>query len=177
MSAQRELFKKLRPLLKEKRSDSAEIYRLAASLEWLTPGEKAELGEAILQRLAARSAVGNSSFAWALGRLATRVPLYAPHDHVVPAGVVSAWLDRLLSLNWEQVGADELARAAALAGRKVGDSRDVDELLRGRLVERMRSVRAAADLVQSVERFIPFAQTDSTDLFGETLPVGLRLVT
>ncbi len=175
-SAQRELFKKVRPLLREKRSDSMELFRLAASLEWLTAAEKEELGEAILQRLAARSAIGNTHFIWSFGRLASRVPLYAPHDTVVPAKVVAGWLERMLKLDWKQLGQDELCRACAVAVRRVDDSRDIEPELRQRVLERMRSVRAAAELVSVVEHFVPFAQSESSDLYGESLPAGLTLL-
>ncbi|MEZ5580808.1 MAG: hypothetical protein R3F40_16180 [Candidatus Competibacteraceae bacterium] len=40
---------------------------------------------------------------WAVGRLATRVPVYGSAHDVVPAATAAAWLERVLTLDWKAV--------------------------------------------------------------------------
>src|SRR5947207_3541594 len=54
-----------------------EMVRLAAALEHLAPAEKAELGDWIITRLREPGSSVGGPWAWALGRLGARVPIYA----------------------------------------------------------------------------------------------------
>ena len=65
------------------------MVRLASSLEHLSPEEKIQLGEWITERLRAAATPGGP-WAWALGRVGARVPLYGSGHKVVDAEV-AAW--------------------------------------------------------------------------------------
>src|SRR5262249_12991049 len=75
-------------------NELAEMGRAAASLERLDPGQKEQLGQALL-KLLRRSPVPTYAF-WALTRLGARVLFYGPLNAVVHHEVVEGWLDSIL---------------------------------------------------------------------------------
>jgi hypothetical protein len=52
---------------------------------------------------------------------------------------------------------------------------DVDETLRGEVLERLRRYGAAEELVEAVQAGGARAEQEAGRLFGERLPLGLRL--
>ena len=77
-----------------------EMVRTAASLEHLAPLEKAELGEWMAQRLKESSAGG--PWAWALGRVGARVPVYGSGHKTVAPARAEAWVRLLVELGLER---------------------------------------------------------------------------
>jgi type IV pilus biogenesis protein CpaD/CtpE len=94
---------------------------------------------------------------------------------VVAPQVAERWLDHLLREKWDS---NPAAATAALAlARRTGDrARDVSDRLR-REVE-MRLVAAGVDegRLRAVREVLPVGDADREAFFGETLPLGLRLV-
>jgi hypothetical protein len=148
-----------------------EMLDLAASLERLPPGRRADLGRWIVER----TFHDRDPRLWtALGRVGARVPTYASAHHVVGTVTVERWLDHLLRERWAEV--PTAARAAVQMARVTGDrARDVSEAVRGEVAKRLESVNAPVEWIRAVRELVTVAEMDRAEFFGEALPVGLVL--
>jgi hypothetical protein len=176
---QDELGKRLSPYLLPKKNDKrsvsrqelAEMWRAMASMERLGHKQKGELGDALLGELEKKEAPEHAL--WALGRLGTRVPLYGPIEEVVSVKKAERWLERLLAMPWK---GEAEALAAAEIGRAAGDrARDLDEGLRRRLADRLRTLTDGERLARVVIEPIAREAKEERLAFGDALPQGLRL--
>lgn len=148
-----------------------ESWRTLASLESIEARQKAELGNALAERLAAQP---TEHQLWAIGRIGARVPFAATIDTVVPARIASRWVETLLGL--KVASSDALACALAGIAACSGDAaRDLDEQLRKRAQARLVEL-GREDLVQKLWEYIPHERKESERVFGESLPDGLRLL-
>jgi len=172
-----ELLISLRPLtgkaVKDKQPGVEDMARLAAVLERLPAARKVELGQLLLKRLARK---GESPHLWwAVGRLGTRIPAYGSAHDVVPVTVAEEWLERVMALDWKTV--TPAAFAATLLARLSGDrERDLNEVLRLRVIQQLRSTKAPTAWLQMIENVVELDEADTGRIFGETLPPGLKLV-
>ena len=150
-----------------------DMLRMAASFERLSVANKVQLGTWLLQRL--QKPGENVQTWWALGRIGARQPLYASLHHVVPPEVAAVWLEALLAADWSQ--AEPAAFAATQIARATGDrARDIPESLRQRVVDRLTTTRAAPSWIAMVREVTALDAADTKRVFGESLPVGLKLV-
>ncbi len=151
------------------------MWRAAASLERLDAKTKESLGAAAL-RDTKKSPVPTYAF-WALTRLGARVQLYGPLNSVVHPEVVEQWIEELLpfkpSNESERNGwlfcLSQLARQSGL--RAV----DVSDLTRNRVLGVLRSYPCPAAWKRMVEEVVAAEGEEASRLFGESLPIGLRL--
>jgi molecular chaperone DnaK (HSP70) len=182
---QNTLMNRLRPVLlpikgkavvKPGANELAETWRAAASLERLDVKTKEALGANLLRQVV-RSPVPTYGF-WALTRLGSRMLFYGPLNLVVHPQVVEGWLDQLLAF---EPGNDSekngwafcLANLARMTGQR---ALDVDEAIRHRVLEVLRSLKVPAQWPEMVERVVETEAGDRGQLFGESLPIGLRLI-
>jgi len=146
-----------------------EMMRLVASLERLSAAEKEEAGGWVLHRL---DEVRGSW--WPIGRLGARQPLFGSAHDVVPQDVAAGWLERLFLLDWKR--AEGAAFAAAQIARRSGDrGRDLDEALRERVAQRLEAAGSPEGWIRMVREGGELTTRDEVRVFGESLPVGLRL--
>jgi hypothetical protein len=134
-----------------------EMWRAAASLEFLPIQTKTQLGDELVARIAKGDFVDTAL--WCLARLGARKLFYGPINQVLPASTVSRWLEPLLKL-------PKAEDAVAALARRTGDStRDLPA--------------ATLDLVR---RAFPGLDLDAepadnlaamNKIFGEELPSGL----
>jgi hypothetical protein len=88
--------------------------------------------------------------------------------------VASAWLERLLALDWGRH--PEAPFAAAQLARLSGDrTRDLDEELRRRTAARLDQARAPPEWSRALREVQPLGEKDEQRVFGDTLPAGLHL--
>ena len=150
-----------------------DMLRMAASFERLSVANKVQLGTWLLQRL--QKPGENPQTWWALGRIGARQPLYASLHHVVPPEVAAHWLQALLAADWSQ--AEPAAFAATQIARATGDrARDIPEALRQQVLNRLTAARAAPGWIAMVREVTALDAADTKRVFGESLPVGLKLV-
>jgi molecular chaperone DnaK (HSP70) len=143
----------------------------ASWLERVPVKRRAQLAEWVLER----TWTDREPRLWAaLGRLGTRVPLYASAHHVLPARHAEELLDHLMREPWDELRTAPLA-ATLLARRTDDRSRDVNAGLRSEVAKRLEREGARADWVECVREVVPPENTDQAVLFGEELPVGLVL--
>lgn len=150
-----------------------EMIRTAASLEHLDPAEKALFGEWLAGRLQ-NPGTAAGPWAWALGRLGARVPLYGSGHKTVEAQQASAWISLLLETGL--ANADGAAFAVTQMARLTGDrSRDVDEPLRRRALQALQAEHAPASWQRMLTEVAALESADEARALGDTLPVGLRM--
>jgi molecular chaperone DnaK (HSP70) len=150
-----------------------EMVRTVASLEHLSPSDKSEVGRWIAARLKAEAKSGGP-WAWALGRLGARVPLYGSSHKVVDVETAEAWLSLLLDMDLRKI--DGAPFAAAQLARLTGDrTRDLDPALRERTAQALVAAKAADTWVRMVREVVALEEADEARALGDTLPAGLRL--
>lgn len=158
--------KKFKPL------SEADMLETAAALERVPAPRRVELGEWLLER----TWTDRDPRLWtAISRLGARQPAYASVHHVVPTKVAEKWLDHLLKEKWEGLQTAELS--AVRLARLTGDrARDVSVAVRDEVVKRLVAIDARPASVRAVREPVLETDADRADLFGESLPAGLRLV-
>jgi hypothetical protein len=157
-------------------NELAEMWRAAASLERLDVKHKEQMGQTLLKQLR-RSPVPTYGF-WALTRLGARVLLYGPLNSVVHHQIVEQWLDALLPF---QPGHDSeritwafcLSQLARRTGQR---ALDVDDSHRQSVVTVLRSLAVSEHWIRMVEQVTELEKDEQSQLFGESLPIGLRLL-
>ncbi len=183
---QQQLFSKIRPVLlpakgkqvpKPHANEYAEMWRAVAALERLDAKIKQSLAEVLLKQVK-RPPIPTYAF-WALTRLGARVPLYGPLNTVVHPDVAEEWVTQLLASSPESDGdrlgwAFALAQLARQSGLRAIDLRDD---LRHQVVTALRGKRVPDAWPRMVEEVVRPEGADRSDLFGESLPIGLRLAT
>ncbi|MCZ2342977.1 MAG: hsp70 family protein [Bacteroidales bacterium] len=165
---------KTKGFLKPSVNELAEMWRTAASLERLDIPTKRTLGETLLGQLQERPP---SYLFWSLTRLGARKLLYGPLNTIVHPATVEQWLEQLLRftpasdqdrLGWGFCLA-QLARQTGLRGL------DVSQTVQARVIAALQAAQVPPAWVQMVEEVIHDATDDQSRLFGEGLPIGLRL--
>jgi len=149
------------------------MVRLAASLEHLPPQEKIQLGEWVAERLSS-SATAAGPWAWALGRLGARVPLYGSGHKVVDTEIASAWLNLLLEPVSRNVEGALFAivQLARLSGDR---SRDIHDELRTQALDALQAAQAPPSWKRLLTEVVAMETADKARAFGDTLPVGLAV--
>ncbi len=154
----------------------AEMWRMAASLERLDTKVKEMLGQALLKQIK-RTPAPTYAF-WSLTRLGARSPLYGPLNTIVHHQVVEGWLDTLITFEPGHVS-EMLALSFCLSqlARRTGQrALDVDEPHRAGVAAVLNNLEIPRDWVRCVEEVVERRAEDQSQLFGDTLPIGLRLL-
>ena len=150
-----------------------EMVRVAASLEHLDPAEKVVLGNWITERLKSPETAAGP-WAWALGRLGARLPLYGSSHKTVDPEQAGRWLSLLLDAGLRRI--DGTAFAAMQLARLTGDrTRDLDGEIRARAVVALKSAGASETWLRMLSEVAALETADETRALGDTLPIGLRL--
>ena len=155
-------------------NELSETWRLLGSLELLHVPLKVETGNMLVAMLPKRKLQNiRGPMLWALGRMGQRTPIYGPLNTVVPREIAQKWLDQILSL----AGTDPSAALAImqLARRTDDRYRDVSEKHRREAADVMEGVDAPTHLVQLIRDGGQLDVEEERQVFGESLPIGLRL--
>src|SRR6202163_3673900 len=134
-----------------------EMWRAAASLQFLPLQTKTQLGDELLARIGKNDFVETGL--WCLARLGARKLFYGPINQVLPAATASRWVDALLKV---PKAADTIAAIARVTGDSARD-------LPPHTLETVR--RAFPDLNLEAEPIGDLAAMGK--IFGEELPSGL----
>ena len=155
-------------------SESIEIWRLLGSLELLNVKRKIELGDMIAELLPrAKLANSHQAMVWAWGRLGQRSPVYGPLNTILPAEKATVWLESLYQLDRNE---PIFHLAVMQLTRRTNDRyRDLPEDQRERAVTWLRDHRARPHLIKLVREGDQLDAEEQREVFGESLPKGLRL--
>jgi molecular chaperone DnaK (HSP70) len=145
---------------------------MASSLERVPPPRRAELGGWVLER----TWTDRDPRLWvAIGRIGGRVPAYASVHYVIAPHVAERWLHHLLREKWEAV--PTAAQAAFRLARRTGDRvRDVGDAVRSEVERRLIGLGADEAWVRAVRDVVPVEEKERAAFFGDSLPLGLKLV-
>ena len=154
--------------------EAAEIWRLLGSLEHLPLKSKIELGN-IMSELFAKKKLApvRSGILWALARIGARQPVYGLLNDVVPREKVEQWLESLLAFHdHDQV----LPFALMQLARKTDDRyRDISDDLREQVLAALGELEASRSVLQVVSEGGALDAQQQQQVFGDTLPHGLRI--
>ncbi|WP_250655823.1 Hsp70 family protein [Alkalimarinus coralli] len=163
--------RKLQAEVKQKSYE--DIVKLVAVLEHLPVEDKTELTQWLLKRLE-KPAETKTSW-WAVGRIASRIPFHGSAHNVIAKDDVQQWLPQLLKIDWKKN--QQAAFAAVLMTRMSGDrSRDVDDDWRKKVIDKLSAAKAPASWIEMVEMVKELDEAETKRVFGEGLPVGLKLI-
>jgi hypothetical protein len=113
-------------------------------------------------------------WAWALGRLGARLPLYGSGHKTVPPDQATEWVSRLLTQDLQSI--DGLPFALMQLTRMTGDrTRDLDDDIRDRTIAAFKAIDTPTHWVDMVATIVANEANDESRAFGDTLPIGLRL--
>lgn len=155
--------------------EAAEIWRMLGSLELLDRRTHVELGNIILDFLPRKKFEPLSdALVWALGRIASRVPVYGPLNSVLPASVVEPWIERLSDNANVAIPVTQLA-LMQMARRTDDRFRDLSGDVRGTVVRELQRAEAADHLIALVRDGGQLESEEASAVFGEALPAGLKV--
>jgi hypothetical protein len=150
------------------------VLRLLGSCEWLPTETKSQLGDTLVARIPReKTRAVQESQLWTLARLGARVPMYGPLNAAVPVEKVESWIAPLLVLREPP---DSLPFALMQLARRTGDRyRDVSSSLRCDVLDWLRIQGAPSHLIELVQQGGQLQEEEEGQMFGESLPRGLRI--
>ncbi len=187
---QEQIFAKLKPYLlpakgKAKASkqpkvsfqERVELWLCAANLERLDPQIKERLATQLLSEMNKKL---DRRLFLVFSRLMARVPLYGPANTVIPASQAEALVGGFLELlakkdlkgPLSRIAIETLINISRLTGDRV---RDLSQEIRENIKEALFELGAEEDKLRPILDVVPLKETEKASLFGETLPLGLRL--
>jgi DNA-K related protein len=183
---QNTLVNRLRPMLipakgknvaKPGTNELAEMWRAAASLERIDVKTKEALGAGLLRQVA-RANVANYVF-WSLTRIGARSLFYGPLNLVLHPQLIETWLEELLVFQpTHESETKSWAFCVANLARRTGQrALDIDDTMRERVVAILGKHQVPALWTTMVREVTAMASEERGQLFGESLPIGLRLLT
>jgi len=162
---------KLKTEIKNKSYD--DMVRLAGALEELPIATKLELAGWFIKRLEKSSETQTTW--WALGRLTARVPFHGGLETVIPPDKLAPMLKSVMAQDWRKN--QNAAFAAVMMVRMTHDrSRDLAESVRNSVIEKLAAAKAPDLWQRIVSEYVELDEADSKRVFGEALPVGLKLL-
>lgn len=152
----------------------AEVWRLVASLERLGVQDKLDLGESAFRELARRKNEKlRPALLWAVGRIGSRQPTYGPLNAAIPPRHVEPWVEKLVDGGWDEPG---FALAVVQLARKTGDRyRDLSGEIRERAARHLESFHAPSHFAALLREGGELARDEEAAVFGDSLPLGIRL--
>ena len=161
--------------MKPSANELTEMWRAAASLERMEAKTKENLGDALVAQMK-RTPVPNYLF-WSLTRLGARVLLYGPLNTIVHPSIAERWLAALADYTPVSEN-DRLAWAfclAQLARRSGLRGIDIHHEHQEAISTLLRSMMVPETWARMTEEVIVPEGDEQSRLFGESLPIGLRL--
>ncbi len=150
------------------------MVRLSASLENLEVEDKVLLATWFLSKAINQNQFEQAHW-WAMGRLASRTPLYGSQHNVIPREQAEQWLPKLLEQNW--LKEPMIAFAAVMICRKTGDRLfDISDDYREQVLTKLKQSKVPESWVSLVEEVKELSESESKRVFGDALPSGLTLV-
>ncbi len=180
---QEQLFAKIRPVFlspkthKVSPQERREMLLCLANLERLKPSLKLELAHRLEKEALKKY---DRFLLLALSRLLARELLYGPANCVIPATQAEPLIKNFLKTLKEKPPKEKQKRACAEAllnmCRLTGDRvRDLPEGVRKEAFEEAQKLGLPEEALEALKKVKPLATREASQLFGEKLPLGLRL--
>lgn len=152
------------------KEDAKEMLRMAVSLERVPVEEKTLLAQVLVNGFK-----GGREELWLLARLLARQPLDPTAvGHVIGAEALVPLLEKLLSANWNSDAFGPLA-LVTIARRCDDARRDLPPEIFAEVENALVRAKASESLLAQLRGETARTLEDSAALFGDSLPLGLRL--
>lgn len=156
-----------------KQKSYEDMVKLVAALEHLPVEDKTQVAQWLLKRLQ-KPAETQTSW-WAVGRIASRMPFHGSAHNVIAPSDVESWLPQILKADWKK--SPQAAFAAVLMCRMSGDrSRDIADEWRDKVITKLNQNKSPASWIEMVSSVKELDEAETKRVFGEALPVGLKLL-
>lgn len=173
---QTKILAKLLPMIRKGEVPSAEVYKLAGSLERADQSEKIKLGTLLAQQIQANRPQFMDDKIWALARVASRVMLYGEPEHIVQPSFVEVWCNQLASIPTKDKRYPRLNLFWSFAARKVQEREfSLCEEIMAHALRKLVESKAPREQWEVVEKFVAPDDRLKARLFGESLPLGLTI--
>jgi hypothetical protein len=161
--------------------EAAEIWRLVGSLERLPVSDKIDFGQAAIDGIGQKKHEKHRpALLWAIGRIGSRQPVYGPLNATIPAEPAWRWVDRLISFDALSTAGEQdstLTLALVQIARRTGDRfRDLPEAQREQVAAHLSARGAPSHSIELLTTGGKLETEEEAAIFGETLPLGIRLV-
>jgi molecular chaperone DnaK (HSP70) len=157
----------------------SETWRLLGSLERLPVAEKIQLGQLALQEMTRKKSEPiRPVLWWTVGRLGSRSPAYGPLNATIGKDATERWLTQLLKgpALGASNGEKTMMTAVVQLARFTGDRhRDLSADLREQTIGYLKSINASEHAIGLVAHGGDLTQEQEAAVFGEALPLGIRL--
>ncbi|GAA5509967.1 Hsp70 family protein [Novipirellula caenicola] len=161
--------------------EAAEAWRLIGSLERLPVSDKVTLGRIAIEAVAQKKNEKiRHALLWAIGRLGSRQPLYGPLNGCIGASEIADWIESLIRLdrstdaaNHESVWMLALVQIARMTGDRY---RDLPAEVRDEVVQYLTARSAPPHYLELLKSVGRLESEEEAAIFGDTLPLGIRLV-
>lgn len=175
-SQQEAIYKQIHKLLRKERTTTPEVIRLAAALERLSIEQKTKLGDLFVKRLLSERSQHRNDYAWGLGRIGSRVPLFSELNHVLPPKTIYSWYQSLAEESWHEEPRMHLNAAFIKCGRLTGDrNRDLDDAELEAIRRKISSSGGSSEDLKPLVETNALNTDAQNELFGEELPLGIKL--
>jgi hypothetical protein len=152
---------------------------LLASLERLPVAEKVQLGQLALQEMTRKKSEPiRPVLWWTVGRLGSRSPAYGPLNATIGKEETERWLAQLLKSPplGTSGGVKTMMTAVVQLARFTGDRhRDLSADLRDQTTTYLKSMNASEQAIRLIAHGGDLTQEQEAAVFGEALPLGIRL--
>lgn len=173
---QQQLLRDALPQLRKAPAEFVEGTRLLGTLERIPVDSKQEIADLLLNLVLKGKATNQPHVFWTLARLLSRIPLYTASDAVIAAAYVEDCFAKVEPLDWKKLKLQSLNAVFCAACRVTGTrALDVHDAVRSRVIDKLKRTGASDEQVRTVAEYCEVSATDRNYLFGEELPVGLRL--
>jgi molecular chaperone DnaK (HSP70) len=154
------------------RNITAEMLLLLGYLEKISIDEKIRAGQLIVKQL--QDGKGSDPHLAALGRISSRLPLYAGAESVIPANLMQAWIEAMIELNPRF---PNLQFFLLQASRKTNDrTLNISEAIADRALEFLRAAGTREELLRGVREWVALSKSEREIRLGEDFPAGLQLL-
>ena len=162
-------------------NEAAEVWRLLGSMERLSPREKVDLADLAVGAIRqSKNEKLRPALLWALGRIASRQITYGPLNCTVPAAPVANWSEEIRRLDDEGKFGDckhMFMLTLVQMSRRTGDRfRDLPGDQIERAIAKLQSQQAPEHFVTLLTEGGGLEGNEEAAIFGESLPLGIRLV-
>jgi molecular chaperone DnaK (HSP70) len=173
---QEKILDRILPMLSPQ-PETAELLYLAGSLERISLDRKLQVVKLLSAALRKPQVSNKIPYAWALGRLLSRIPLYAGPEVVLAPREVEKLFGQLREADWKIPAYAPLNPLFAQAARRT-ERRGIDlsPEARQEILRKMKDSGARPEELQVVRELVPVQDADRVRQFGESLPSGLVLV-
>jgi molecular chaperone DnaK (HSP70) len=150
----------------------SEKIRAFASFEYIDVQTKVKVGNAILERI--EKGIGIDADYFALGRIGSRLLVYAPPTCLIPLKTVQVWIERLLGA--KNADNAKLGFLLCLVGAKTDLSEfNIPDELINKILKRFEGAEQLERLEKHLTTRVRFTEQEQAAIFGESLPIGLSI--